>query len=193
LGRKKNYDEVEALEKAMLLIWRKGYEAVSTRELATAMGINQFSLYASFDSKEALFGRALDLYFQRIIKDWLLEPMVVPGAGKDALRRFFEVFVNPGDGTYPAGCMIFNTMAIDEAQRPVIKLTIEKYEALLTKCFADIIRQDFPNASSVEIESKASLLLCFMAGIAIKKRNGFEGRPVQIVVDQIMKSIYVEK
>jgi TetR/AcrR family transcriptional repressor of nem operon len=192
LGRKKNYDEAEALEKAMFLIWRKGYEAVSTRELATAMGINQFSLYASFESKEVLFGRALDLYFQRIIKDWVLKPMVVPGAGKDALRQFFEVFVNTGDGTYPAGCMIFNTMATDEAQRPVIKLTIEKYEAVVTKCFKDIIRHDFPNASSVEVESKASLLLCLLAGIAIKKRNGFEGRPVQIVVDQIIKSIYVE-
>ena len=39
MGRTRKYDETEALQKAMLLIWRKGFEAVSTRDLAAAMGI----------------------------------------------------------------------------------------------------------------------------------------------------------
>lgn len=193
MGRRKKYDEADALQKAMLLFWRKGYEAVSTRELATTMGINQFSLYSSFESKEVLFERALGNYFQCIIQDWLVKPLAAPGAGKDALRHFFEVFVDVGDGSMPAGCMIFNTMSIDEAKRPAVKATVDRYEKLLTESFASIIRHDFPLASSEEVHSKASMLLCLLAGIAIKKRNGFEGHPVQIVVDQIIKSIYMEE
>ncbi len=192
MGRKKKFDEQEVLGKAMLLFWRKGYEAVSTRELAEAMGINQFSLYASFESKQVLFSRALTHYYKQIIQEWLAKPLAASGAGKEVLRKFFEVFIEPGDGSFPAGCLIFNTMMIDQAKRPEIKATIDEYEALLTAGFANIIRSDFPNASASEVESKASMLLCFLAGIAVKKRHGFSGRPVQIVVDQIIKSIYTE-
>ncbi len=192
MGRKKKFDETEVLHKAMMIFWRKGYEATSTRDLADAMGINQFSLYASFESKEALFERALAHYYHKIIQEWIAKPLAVTGAGKEVLRQFFEVFVDPGDGSYPLGCMIFNTMLIDQAKRPEIQAIIEKYEAHLTAGFGDVIRNDFPLASTSEIESKASLLFCFLAGIAIKKRNGAEGRPVQIVVDQIIKSIYME-
>ncbi len=190
MGRKKTYDEAEALNKAMLLIWRKGYEAVSTRELATEMGINPFSLYASFESKEVLFERAMAFYYQSIVHDWIAKPLRRPGAGKAALREFFEIFVDQGSGEYPAGCLIFNTMSIDAGQNPAIKAIIEKYETLLTESFAKIIRHDFPQASAAETTSKATLLLCLLAGIAIKKRNGFTGRPVQQVVDQIIASIY---
>ena len=193
MGRVKNFDETEVLHKAMLLFWCKGYEAVSTRELAKAMGINQFSLYASFENKEVLYERALAHYYHSIIEEWLAKPLVATGAGKVSLRQFFEVFVEPGDGALPAGCMIFNTMMIDLAKRAKISTIIDEYETLLTAGFSNIIRHDFPDASAEFVESTASLLLCFLAGIAIKKRNGFEGRPVQIVIDQIIKSIYNEE
>ena len=192
MGRKKQFDEIEALQKAMILIWRKGYEATSTRELATAMGINQFSLYATFENKEKLFERALDFYFQKIIQEWLVKPLIAPGAGKDALCEFFEVFVTPGDGTYPTGCMIFNTMTVDAGQRPEIKAITQRYEKLLVDSFANLLRHDLPDASEADIHSKASMLLCLMAGIAVKKPNGFEGQPLQIVIDQVIKSLYPE-
>jgi TetR/AcrR family transcriptional regulator, transcriptional repressor for nem operon len=190
MGRKKQFDENEALEKAMLLIWKKGYEAASTRDIATAMGINQFSLYATFDSKEKLYERALDFYFQQIIQGWLIKPLRVPGGGRDALRQFFEVFVTKGDGTYPTGCMIFNSMTIDAGQRPEVQAIIARYEALITDSFANVLRHDNPQDTDADIEAKASLLLCLMAGIALKKRNGFEGSALQIVVDQTIKSCF---
>jgi AcrR family transcriptional regulator len=193
MGRKKKYEEAEALRTAMLLIWQKGYEAVSTRELAAAMGINQYSLYASFESKEILFERALELYLQQIIENWLAKPLLAEGARGAAIRTFFEVFVEPGQGTFPSGCMIFNTMTIEEARRPAVKMTIDKYQALLTAGFTDILRRDFPNASTEEIAAKAGLALCVLGGIAVKKRTGFAGPPVQIVVDQLMLSLYPDK
>ena len=89
MGRKKGYDEEEALEKAMFLFWRRGYQAVGTRELAHEMGINQYSLYASFQSKEQLLERALGKYLQEIIATWVLVPLVDPADGLAAIRRFF--------------------------------------------------------------------------------------------------------
>lgn len=47
-GRPRNFDRDAALDKAMNLFWRNGYEATSINDLTKAMEINPPSLYASF-------------------------------------------------------------------------------------------------------------------------------------------------
>jgi len=50
MARKKEYREEEVIEKAMNLFWRNGYESTSMQMLEKEMGINKFSIYASFGS-----------------------------------------------------------------------------------------------------------------------------------------------
>jgi AcrR family transcriptional regulator len=61
-GRPRAFDLDRALEQAMRVFWRKGYEGASLADLTQAMGINRPSLYAAFGDKEALFRKALDRY-----------------------------------------------------------------------------------------------------------------------------------
>ena len=51
MARKKSYDEKDVIEKALSTFWREGYEGTSTRMLEKEMGINQFSIYSSFENK----------------------------------------------------------------------------------------------------------------------------------------------
>ncbi len=64
LGRPREFDIEKALDKALKLFWKKGYEGTSLPELTKAMGINRPSLYAAFGNKEALFRKAIDRYIQ---------------------------------------------------------------------------------------------------------------------------------
>lgn len=64
-GRPRSFDEGHALDEALDVLWRLGYEGASLAELTEAMGINKPSLYAVFGSKEQLFVRALGRYSQR--------------------------------------------------------------------------------------------------------------------------------
>lgn len=57
MPRKKQYNEQEVIEKAMQLFWRNGYETTSVQMLEKEMGINKFSIYASFGSKDGVFGK----------------------------------------------------------------------------------------------------------------------------------------
>ncbi|PCH80063.1 MAG: hypothetical protein COB90_09585 [Hyphomicrobiales bacterium] len=189
MGRKKKYDEVEALEKAMYLFWRTGYEAVKTRDLADVMGINQYSLYASFQSKEALFTTALERYLEVIVCDWLLKPLIDQADGLEAIRQFFQVMVEPGDGTIPAGCLICNTMVGTEQPNANVQAVIDRYQSMITDAFAGALHRSKPEADAHEIASKANLLFCLIIGIGVRKRNGFSGHPVQQVVDQIVEFV----
>ena len=62
MARPRNFDVDEALDRAVLVFWRLGYERTTLTDLCEAMGINRPSLYAAFGSKEELFHRALDRY-----------------------------------------------------------------------------------------------------------------------------------
>ena len=55
MARRKNYIEEEVIEKAMTLFWRNGYETTSMHMLEQEMGINKFSIYSSFGSKQGVF------------------------------------------------------------------------------------------------------------------------------------------
>ncbi|HVV98102.1 MAG TPA: TetR/AcrR family transcriptional regulator [Rhodanobacteraceae bacterium] len=64
-GRPREFDIDQALERAMALFWRQGYEGTSLSDLTRELRLTRPSLYAAFGNKEQLFLKALDLYEAR--------------------------------------------------------------------------------------------------------------------------------
>src|ERR1700724_4481395 len=62
MGRPRSFDIDGALDGALHVFWRKGYEGTSLSDLTNAVGVNRPSLYAAFGDKKALFRKALDRY-----------------------------------------------------------------------------------------------------------------------------------
>src|ERR1700691_3568021 len=62
MGRPRSFDIDRALDRALVVFWRKGYEGASLSDLTKAVCVNRPSLYAAFGDKEALFRKALDRY-----------------------------------------------------------------------------------------------------------------------------------
>ena len=62
MGRPRSFDIDRALDRALQVFWRKGYEGTSLSDLTKAVGVNRPSLYAAFGDKKALFRKALDRY-----------------------------------------------------------------------------------------------------------------------------------
>jgi AcrR family transcriptional regulator len=61
-GRPRAFDADQALEKALDVFWRQGYEGAALSDLTEAMGITRTSLYAAYGNKEELFRKVLDRY-----------------------------------------------------------------------------------------------------------------------------------
>lgn len=89
MARPKEFDPNEALERAMLLFWEKGFQATSMRDLVQAMGINRGSLYDTFGSKEELYQAAIDRYCDEQTAG-MIDMLSAPGEPKDVLERVFQ-------------------------------------------------------------------------------------------------------
>jgi len=63
-GRPRAFDPDTALDRALDVFWRQGYEGTTMADLTEAMGINRPSLYAAFGNKQELFQRVLDRYLE---------------------------------------------------------------------------------------------------------------------------------
>lgn len=102
-GRPREFDTEKALERAMELFWRQGYEGTSLADLTAALGITRPSLYAAFGSKEALFLQALDLYEARA--GYREAALAAPTAEAYARALLEGAADLHGDRKNPPGCL----------------------------------------------------------------------------------------
>jgi AcrR family transcriptional regulator len=120
-GRPRTFDMVEALDRAMEVFWRKGYEGASLVDLTTAMGINAPSLYSAFGSKEGLFRAVLDHYDKT--RAGFLNHVLEADTARDAAERFLFGLVDKATGPEnPPGCLLIQSgMTCGEESSPIPK------------------------------------------------------------------------
>eukprot|EP00439_Symbiodinium_sp_Y106_P088727 s1_g1263.t1 len=109
MGRKQEFDPVDATSKAMHLFWAKGYYDTSIRDLVSATGVNYYGLYNVFDDKRGLFLAALDRYRATITSQILgeLEKADSPIEGiRNAFLRTYDIVKPHKDHR---GCFMCNT------------------------------------------------------------------------------------
>jgi AcrR family transcriptional regulator len=104
MGRPRTFDPEHALDQAMEVFWRNGYEGTSLVDLTVAMGINRPSLYSAFGSKEGLFRQALDRYAEGPA-GYVLKALEEPTAREVAERILRGAADRQTDPANPPGCM----------------------------------------------------------------------------------------
>ena len=109
-GRPRSFCTDTALDRAMTVFWRQGYEGASLADLTQAMGINSPSLYAAFGSKEGLFRAVLQRYDDRR-KGFMDKVLAAPHA-ESVARLFLEgvaEFAADTSGRTPPGCLLLQS------------------------------------------------------------------------------------
>ncbi|MGY3604701.1 TetR/AcrR family transcriptional regulator [Bradyrhizobium sp. Leo121] len=105
MGRPRAFDADAALDQAMEVFWRHGYEGATIAQLTEVMGINPPSLYAAFGSKEGLLKAALDRYSAKRAC-WMEEIVSAPTARGVAERMLMGTADTQTDPANPPGCLL---------------------------------------------------------------------------------------
>ncbi|MEH2567640.1 TetR/AcrR family transcriptional regulator [Bradyrhizobium sp. AZCC 2289] len=105
MGRPRAFDADAALDEAMEVFWRHGYEGATIAQLTDAMGINPPSLYAAFGSKEGLLKAALDRYSGRRAA-FMEDVLSAPTARAVAEKMLMGIADTQTDPANPPGCLL---------------------------------------------------------------------------------------
>ncbi len=108
----------------MELFWRQGFEGTSVTDLTRALGVTRPSLYAAFDSKEALFLKALDLYEARA--GYRQAALTAPTA-REYARALLEGAADlHGDKKNPPGCLGVQSALVCAPQSDTIRMELTR-------------------------------------------------------------------
>ena len=173
-GRPREFDVDQALDRALEVFWRKGYEGASLQDLTQAMGINRPSLYAAFGSKEKLFRRALDRYAEgpAAYRRQALEEPTARAVVERLLRGAAELVTDPKN---PSGCFaVQGALACGEAAESVKRELIARRaaaEVALRERFACAAEEgDLPDG--VDCADLARYVVTVLHGMAVQAAGG---------------------
>jgi len=189
-GRPREFDPDVALDQALKVFWKKGYEGASLPELTKAMRINRPSLYAAFGNKEELFRKAVQRYVEGPA-GYIGRALAAPTAREVAeklLQGGIDVSTCPEN---PSGCLILRgSMGCGDAAQK-LKAEMVSLRALGEKRLRERFEQAATAGELAEGVSAADLaryVLAVMHGISMAAPGGASREELMRVKEMALRS-----
>lgn len=181
MGRAKQYDRTELLDRAVELFRRQGFNGTSTSELVAEFGVNRKSMYAEFGSKQRLFEAALEHYNSKHLTR-VLAPLEDPDANIDGIMQAFHDYASASEGPFRGlGCLMCNTAVERGALDPGSGRYVAAYLERITRAFRNALsnaQQGGEIDLSVDLDEMAGFLSTALIGMAASIRA--EAPPTQL-------------
>ncbi len=189
-GRPRGFDPDVVLDAALELFWKQGYRTTPTRELETALGLSQSSIYNTFGSKQNLLEAALDRYEALTDQD-LLQPLERSNAGLAAIETFFVNLGNWVTHEGRRGCMLINMMAEDGGETDAITQRARIYRARVRDALFKSVARATNEGETRDIDPGgcADLLLGLVLGFNIAARGGASDVELATLLDAVRAQI----
>lgn len=190
MGRHREFDVEKALDAALCVFWRKGYEGTSYADLTEAAGVERPALYSAFGNKEALFRQALARYDERYL-DYIPEALQLPTARQVAAHILYKAA--DLNTRYPdhAGCLGINgALAGSDEAEPVRQALIDFRAAGQAQ-----LRERFERAKSegdlpktAKSDALAAFVMAVTHGMAVQAKAGFSREMLEAVAEQALST-----
>ena len=186
-GKPCSFDRDEALQKAMELFWRRGYEATGMTQLLEHMGIPRQSFYNTFGNKENVLFEAIDLYSIQL--HLMLRSAVTDVQSPlEKIDRIFEMWKKMDTN----GCFIGNCVAeLGTTHDLVAEKMASKLQSLRT-IFGDIFQEaidcgELPKERDARI--LGNTLLTYGQGLALIHKSGTDKDLINQTMDVMKRSL----
>lgn len=189
-GRPLSFDRETALEKAMELFWRLGYEATSISALTAAMGINPPSLYTAFGDKEKLYLEAVQRYQDGPgnVGLVLMHGATARASVSALLDANASELVN---AAHPPGCMVVGAAlgggsASDSLQADMRQRRCMVEAAVRARIERGLTEGDV--AAGTDAAALAKYYMTVIQGMTVQARDGATQPQLQLVADMALRS-----
>ena len=197
MPRRKSYDRNKAVEKACMVFWQHGYQALGVRELERLTGLNQFAIRSEFGGRKACIWKCSSSTSEMAVTH-VLKPL--ENDGLSGIVSFLNELVREGSSvSSPWGCLIVNT-GIENARvcsEPLERVVLA-YWARLERFFLTLLGNAQSNgevAPDVDCGAMAKGLVTAVMGVHAQNRTTQShggGRELVDFVCSQLKSLEVE-
>lgn len=182
--RQREFDTDKALEAAMNVFWKKGFQSTSLSDLTHAMGIQRPSLYAAFGDKDELFEATLRRY-NTWHASWVKLLLQRHHSVKAAFRELFEgIGTEEGkDVATQRGCFCINTMVELAPHHPKFAVLTREHQMYLAAIFNEVLEKGQRAgeiSNSLDRDELAHSLVVSMIGLTVIMKS----KPDRILVKQ---------
>jgi TetR/AcrR family transcriptional regulator, copper-responsive repressor len=191
-GRPRLFHEEQALDAALGVFWRSGYQGASLVQLTQAMGISKPSLYAAFGDKEKLFLTVLSRYREQQLNKHA-EALAAEPDLKTAMRAFLRsvatMLTAPG---LPGGCLVVNSaVACDIPALPrgvvaAIGKTVDQssFTLIRERLQDELQHRNLPENTAVK--QLADYFTAIMCGMAVMAKVGVTEKRLFDTIEQAL-------
>lgn len=180
-GRPRTFDRGEALKKAMMVFWEKGFEGATMAELIAVIGMKAPSVYAAFGNKDTLFREAVELYKEQV-EQGPLKALYASTSILDALESSLNETVKMLSGTEVSGCLIMvgaiNCAPEYQEHVQYLRNMRSKYKEALQRRFAQA-KEDRQLLEETDAAALAEFYLGFIHGLALRAKDGSTQKELQ--------------
>ena len=189
-GRPRGFCVEDALDRAMTVFWRNGYEGASMSELTVAMGINSPSLYACFGNKEGLFRAVLERYDERR-KSFMEYVVAASDVGQMAERFLHGVadFAADTSGKNPPGCLLLQSgLSCGEESIPDELARHRAEKEMMLRGKIEAARKKGELSKDTDPASLARYLITVSNGMCVQAASGTTAKELHAVADLALKA-----
>ena len=173
-GRPRGFDEEQAIDLAMRVFWEKSYEGATMADLTEATGLNRSSIHAAFGSKEGLFLKVVERYWEgpmNLVPKALAEP-ALPGAVEALFRGMVNFLSIPAN---PKGCLsIHGALVCGTNGERVMQIMAERRKTTVSMIKKRIqqAQREGELRGEVNAADYARYIAAIMAGLVVQSLNG---------------------
>ena len=161
MGRPKNFNRTEVLEKAMPLFWKRGFADTGLQDLEKATGVNKSGLYTEFKNKEDIFLESLRHYSLTRKGRGLLSELPL---GWDNVERFLKYRMVNKVGM--KGCFAVNSMRELELLPAQGREIVAEHMGALKKLVLENIAAEKTGMAPKQL---AEITMTFFSGLCIEE------------------------
>ncbi len=192
IGRPLEFDPDRALDSAMQLFWRKGYESTSLQDLLGTMKLSKSSFYQAFKSKNQLFQRSIKNYQTLLTTDLNLQRQQA-GSGKAFIKElFFDVTSETCGPDARRGCLLMNTAnEFAQTDSDIANLVSTSLDQIIT-IFESAIKQaqqeeEIPQDKNAN--ALATYLVSSMSGLKNMVKAGADKKTIEQIVTIVLSTL----
>lgn len=184
-GRPLQFDPDTALDRAMQLFWRKGYESTSLDNLLTTMDISKSSFYQAFKSKRNIFESSIRHYRTMLFGN-LQSQLEQAASGKEFIETLlYDVASETSGPEARRGCLLMNTASEFSQTDPkiagLVADSLDKIATIFEQAISQA-QQEGDISKNKDARSLAIYLVSCMSGLKNMVKAGADRETIKRIV-----------